>query len=125
MNLDLCKINYKNNEIYSLITKYKVIIEEMLNKKYIEIKINNRIKKIYLNKKIWVNKVLDYICIEISKDDDIEILEIDSNENPFSKEEKLRNLINEKDDFLALLNKPIKEDNQAIIIISINKNKEI
>ena len=73
------KINYKNNEIYCLFTNSHVITEEMLNKEYIEIKINNKIKEIYLNKKRWINKDLDYACIEISKDDDIEILEIDNN----------------------------------------------
>ena len=41
------KVNYKNNEIYCLITNNYVITEEMLNKEYIEIKINNKIKKIY------------------------------------------------------------------------------
>ena len=73
------KIKYKNNEIYCLITNNHVITEKMLNKEYIEIKINNKIKKIYLNKKKWTNKDIDYTCIEIIKDDDIYILEIDDN----------------------------------------------
>ena len=76
----------------------------MSNKEYIEIKINNKIKKVYLNKKIQVNKDLDYICIEIPKYDDIEILEFDYKYN--NNENK-------------------KEVNQDIIIITINKDKEM
>ena len=95
------KINYKGNEIICLMTNCNSISEEMLNKDYIEIKIANKIlKKIYLNKKRWVNKDLGYICIEISKDDDIEIIEIDDN---------------------FWIN---KDNDKDIIIASINKDKK-
>ena len=100
------KINYKNNEIYCLLTSNHSITEEMLNKEYIEIKINNKIKKIYLNKKKWTNKDLDYTCIEISKDDDIEILEIDN--NCFNNENEYK-----------------EYNKKGIIIATINKDKEI
>ena len=46
------KINYKNNEIYCLITNYNDIKEAMLNEDYIEIKMTKKISKnIYLKKK--------------------------------------------------------------------------
>ena len=96
------KINYKNNEIYCLLTSNHSITKEMLNKEYIEIKINNKIKKIYLNKKKWTNKDLDYTCIEISKDDDIEILEID---NKYFKNENEYKEYNKKEIIMATINK--------------------
>ena len=97
-----CKINFKNHEIYCLMANYNAITEEMLNKDYIEIIITNKIvKKIYLNKKRWVNKDLDYICIEISKDDDIETLEIDNN---CSDNENKNEDYNKKDIIIASIN---------------------
>jgi hypothetical protein len=45
-----CKIKYLNNEIYCLIANNHVITKFiLLNKEYIEIKLNNEIKKISLN----------------------------------------------------------------------------
>jgi len=54
------------------------------NKEYIEIKINNDIKKISLNikRRIWSNKNIDFTCIEILKEDNINVnkpFEIDDN----------------------------------------------
>ena len=101
------KINYKSNGIYCLMSNFKSITETMLNKDYIEIKINNKIpKRIYLNKKRWTNKDLDYICIEIPKDD-IEILEIDYNYPDNGNKDEDYN--NSKD----------------IVVTSINKDKKI
>lgn len=53
------KINYKGSEIYCLISNLNDITETMLTRDYIEIKINKKqLKRIYLNKKRWVNKNL-------------------------------------------------------------------
>ena len=101
------KINYKNNGIYCLMANYNAISETMLNNDYFEVKIDNKcIKKIYLNKKRWSNKDLDYICIEITKDDDIEILET---------EDGLGDNENKYEDY----------GSKDIIVVSINKDKKI
>ena len=100
------KINFKSIDIHCLMASYIDITEPMLNKDYIEVKTSNKIiKKIYLNKKRWVSKELGYICIEISKDDDIELLEID-------------NIVDDNEN-----NKDFNAKN--IIIATINKNKKI
>ena len=102
-----CKINYKGNEIDSLITNCNTITETMLYKDYIEIKTSNKkIKREYLNKKKWMNKHLNYVCIEISKNEDIEILEI---ENNFAFNENGNEDCDDKD----------------MTVVSINKDKKI
>ena len=83
----LCKIKYpnQNNEINSLLTNNHVITEYMLkHKEYIEIKLDNDIKKISLNikRRIWSNENIDFTCIEIFKEDNINVnnlFEIDDN----------------------------------------------
>ena len=69
-----CKIKYLNKEIICLITNDHVITKYiLLNKEYIEIKLNNEIIKISLNiyRRIWNNEELDFTCIEIIEEDNI------------------------------------------------------
>ena len=65
-----CKIKYLNKEIYCLITTDSTITQ---NKDFLEIKINNEIKKISLNlfRGIWNNEKLGFTCIEIIEEDNI------------------------------------------------------
>ena len=73
------KIKFKNNIIFCLISNNNVITKKTLNKGYIDVTINDIYKKIEINKKIWKNEELDYIILEIDKDEDIDLLEIDDN----------------------------------------------
>ena len=59
--------------------------EKILNKNDIEIKINNKIKTISLNKyrKVWIDEKIDFTCIEILNEDNI-IEKL----NPFEIDEK-------------------------------------
>ena len=83
-----CKLKYPDNfhEMHCLFSNNHVITEEMLlNKENIEIKFKNEIIKIslYLYRRIWTDKFLDFTCIEILKEDNIlekiESFEIDEN----------------------------------------------
>ena len=70
-----CQIPYlqkRNCLLNVLITCYHVL-ENVLNEKKIEIIINKEYKFISLEqRKIWINKELDFVCIEIKeKEDDI------------------------------------------------------
>lgn len=81
------------------------------NKNYIEIKLNNYLKKISLNisRRIWTDEKIDFSCIEILKEDNIDI------NNPFEIDENCYNI-----------NYDIKEYNErGIIIPSIGLSKEI
>ena len=108
-----CKIKYLNKEIYCLITNDHVITKYiLLNKEYIEIKLNNKINKISLNlyRRIWNDEELDFTCIEIIKEDNII-----NNIIPF-----------ELDDNCYINNYDNKEYNKkSIVIPSIGINKEI
>ena len=70
-----CEIKYPNkfSRMHILITNRHLILSNMIkNKEYIEIKFNNEIKKISnSNRKIWEDEFLDFICIEILREDDI------------------------------------------------------
>ena len=69
-----CKIKTLNKEMYCLITNDHVLTKFiLLNKEYIEIKLNNEIIKISLNiyRKIWNDEELDFTCIEIIEEDNI------------------------------------------------------
>ena len=95
-----CKLKYKNNDIYCLIANSHVITKEMLDRGYFEVSINNTIKKIDLNKKLFINEEINYICIEVEKYEDIEFLEIDGNcykeqKNVFDKKEVVNASINQ------------------------------
>ena len=109
----ICKIKYINKEIYCLITNDHVITKFiLLNKEYIEIKLNNEIIKISLNiyRRIWNNEELDFTCIEIIEEDNIINKII-----PF-----------EIDDNCYINNYDIKEYNKkGIVIPSIGITKEI
>ena len=99
--------------MYCLITNYHVIDDDMINySEYIEIKINNKEIKIYLNKKrkIWKNEEIDYTCIEIIKEDNIieNINPFDINNNCYNNNYK-----NEK------------YDKKGIIISVIGLSKDI
>ena len=81
-----CKIKFEDNEICCLFSNNHVIAEDiLLNKENIKIKFNNEIYNILLKlkRRIWNNKNLDFICIEIINDDKlitkIEPFEIDTN----------------------------------------------
>jgi len=95
------KIKIKNDYIYCLMTNYHVINEETLLKECIHIVINNKLKKIILNKRKWKNKYIDYTCIEIGKDLDIIILEID--ESCYNNNYKYEDY-NKKEILIASLN---------------------
>ena len=95
-----CKLKYKNNDIYCLIANSHVITEETIEIGFIEVVINNIIKKIDLNKKRWLNDEIDYICLEIENYEDIEFLEIDGNcykeqKKVFDKKEVVNATINQ------------------------------
>ena len=82
----LCKIQNLNKEMFCLITTDSVITKSMLlNKEYIEIKLNNEIIKISLNiyRRIWNNEELDFTCIEIIEEDNIinEIISFEIDDN--------------------------------------------
>ena len=74
-----CKLKYKNNDIYCLLSNSHVITDEMIDRGFFEVSINNEIKKIDLNKKLFINNEIDYACIEVENYEDIEFLEIDGN----------------------------------------------
>ena len=81
------KVKYPNkiNKIICLITNNHVINEYIINNKdYISIKLNDGIKEIYFDsdRKIWTNEALDFTCIEILEEDNIQLtslFEIDDN----------------------------------------------
>lgn len=109
----LCKIKINNDkESLCLLSNNHVITKYMLeNKNYIEIKLNNYLKKISLNisRRIWTDEKIDFSCIEILKEDNIDI------NNPFEIDENCYNI-----------NYDIKEYNErGIIIPSIGLSKEI
>ena len=87
-----CKIKYpdKFNQIICLITNNHVITRQMLlNKEYIEIKLNEKLIKISLDhyRNIWTSEALDFTCIEIIKSDNIlEIID------PFELDESCYNM---------------------------------
>ena len=82
----ICRIRYEKEEIYCLIANNHVITREMIIcKDNIEIRVNNKIKKISLNRnrRIWTDEEIDFTCIEIKEEDKIiekeNIFEIDKN----------------------------------------------
>ena len=99
-----CKLKYKNNDIYCLLSNNHVITEEMIDRGYFEVSISNTIKKIDLNKKIFTNDEINYICIEVENYEDIEFLEIDG--NCYKDQKKIY-------------------DKKEIVNASINQNQEI
>ena len=110
-----CILRYpdKFSKIYCLITNYHVIDDDMINySEYIEIKINNKEIKIYLNKKrkIWKNEEIDYTCIEIIKEDNII-----ENINPFDINNNCYNTNYDNNNY----------DEKGIIIASIASSKDI
>ena len=98
-----CKIKYsdKPNEIICLVTNNHVITKYMIaNKEYIEIKINNTVKKISLNyyRNIWTDENIDFTCVQIIEEDYIiELInpfEID--DNSYNKDYNIKkNIIKE------------------------------
>ena len=95
-----CKLKYKNNDLYCLIANNHVITEEISDIGFFEVTINNTIKTIDLNKKIFKNDEIDYICLEVEKYEDIEFLEIDGNcykeqKKVFDKKEVINASINQ------------------------------
>ena len=80
----ISKIKYKNDYMICLLTNHHVISEDMIkSKEYIKIKINNSQKYLDLKliRKIFYNEEMDYMCIEILQEDNIEyeIIDIDDN----------------------------------------------
>ena len=64
------KINYKNNEIYCLLTNNHVLSKDDLEND-IKIKIDGETKILSLKgRKKWTNKEMDFTCIEIKEEED-------------------------------------------------------
>ena len=87
------KIKFINNEILCLMTNYHVINGNLLQNNYIEININEKIVKIYLNlkRRKWTNEDLDYTCLEILKEDNLNVdsFEIEDNNYDYKNYDKL------------------------------------
>ena len=110
-----CILRYpdKYSKMYCLITNYHVIDNDMLNySEYLEIKMNNKEIKIYLDKerKKWANEEIDYTCIEIIKEDNII-----ENINPFDINNNCYNNNYDKKNY----------DKKGIILASVAPSKEI
>ena len=89
----ISKIKYKNDYIICLLTNHHVLSEDIIKaKENIQLKFNNSQKylDLKLKRKIFYNKDMDYICIEILQEDNIqyEIIDIDDNcyNNSYNKE---------------------------------------
>ena len=82
-----CNIRYDNKIIPCLITSYKVIDELYItNNTYIEVKINEEIKKIEFGRNYYFDEIHNITIIEIKENKDIEIIFSDLDENIYEKE---------------------------------------
>ena len=85
-----CKISYKEDNshlIPALITCNHVLSKDLIKKNNIKIILDNQVKTISLNKrKIWIDKKIDFTCIEIKEKEDNIYSFFNLDDNDFANE---------------------------------------
>ena len=108
-----CKINYKEINIYALITT-KIILNKIHNES-VDIIFKNKIINIKIGKTIYINRKEDIIIIEIKNNNNLNYLELDY--NVYNQDE----LIYNNNESIYVIHYNSKEKNMAVSFGIINK----
>ena len=108
-----CKINYKEINIYALITT-KIILNKIHNES-VDIILKNKIINIKLGKTIYINRKDDIIIIEIKNNNNLNYIELDY--NVYNNDE----LIYNNNESIYVIHYNSKEKNMAVSFGIINK----
>ena len=108
-----CKINYKEINIYALITT-KIILNKMHNES-VDIIFKNKIINIKIGKTIYINRKEDIIIIEIKNNNNLNYIELDY--NVYNNDE----LIYNNNESIYVIHYNSKEKNMAVSFGIINK----